>query len=54
MPVDLPQLGEKLVLQPGVRGPSFDMYDYLLAVRDDAVEGVWPLALPQFGAHPAE
>jgi D-serine deaminase-like pyridoxal phosphate-dependent protein len=39
-----PKLGEKLKLVPGHCDPTVNLYDWIVAVRNDRVEGLWPVA----------
>jgi len=39
-----PYLGEKLRLVPGHCDPTINLYDWIIGVRGDAVETVWPVA----------
>ena len=39
-----PALGAKLKLVPGHCDPTVNLYDWLIAVRGDRVEGLWPVA----------
>jgi len=39
-----PALGEKLRLVPGHCDPTVNLYDWLVGIRGDAVEAVWPVA----------
>jgi D-serine deaminase-like pyridoxal phosphate-dependent protein len=38
-----PELGERLRLIPGHVDPTFNLYDWVVAVRDGRVESVWPV-----------
>ena len=38
-----PELGERLQLVPGHVDPTFNLYDWVVAVRDGRVESVWPV-----------
>jgi D-serine deaminase-like pyridoxal phosphate-dependent protein len=38
-----PELGERLHLVPGHVDPTFNLYDWVVAVRDGRVESVWPV-----------
>jgi D-serine deaminase-like pyridoxal phosphate-dependent protein len=38
-----PKLGERLRLVPGHVDPTFNLYDWVVAVRDGQVESVWPV-----------
>ena len=38
-----PELGERLRLIPGHVDPTFNLYDWVVAVRDGRVETVWPV-----------
>jgi len=38
-----PELGERLHLVPGHVDPTFNLYDWVVAVRDGRVEAVWPV-----------
>src|SRR4029079_16898220 len=39
-----PQLGERLRLVPGHCDPTVNLYDWIVAVRNDRVEALWPVA----------
>ena len=39
-----PQLGERLRLVPGHCDPTVNLYDWIVAVRKDRVEALWPVA----------
>jgi D-serine deaminase-like pyridoxal phosphate-dependent protein len=39
-----PHLGEKLRLVPGHCDPTINLYDWIIGVRHDTVEAVWPVA----------
>ena len=39
-----PRLGEKLLLVPGHCDPTVNLYDWIVGVRGDRVECVWPVA----------
>ena len=38
-----PELGERLRLIPGHVDPTFNLYDWVVAVRDGRVEALWPV-----------
>ncbi len=38
-----PRLGEKLRLVPGHCDPTINLHDWIVGVRDDTVEAVWPV-----------
>lgn len=38
-----PSIGTRYMLQPGHVDPTFNMYDWVVGVRDGVVEGVWPI-----------
>jgi D-serine deaminase-like pyridoxal phosphate-dependent protein len=38
-----PELGERLRLVPGHVDPTFNLYDWVVAVRDGRVEALWPV-----------
>ena len=38
-----PRLGEKVRLIPGHCDPTVNLYDYIVGVRGDRVESVWPI-----------
>ena len=38
-----PEVGTRYRLQPGHVDPTFNMYDWVVGVRDGVVEGVWPV-----------
>lgn len=38
-----PEVGTRYRLQPGHVDPTFNMYDWVVAVRNGVVEGVWPV-----------
>lgn len=44
VPAELPPLGTKLLLQPGHCDPTVNLYDCVVAFRNDQVVGVWPVA----------
>ena len=37
------KVGERLQLVPGHVDPTFNLYDWVVAVRDGRVESVWPV-----------
>ena len=39
-----PRLGERLKLVPGHCDPTVNLYDWIVAVRNDRVESLWPVA----------
>lgn len=39
-----PRLGERLKLVPGHCDPTVNLYDWVVAVRNDQVEALWPVA----------
>jgi D-serine deaminase-like pyridoxal phosphate-dependent protein len=39
-----PRLGERLKLVPGHCDPTVNLYDWIVAVRNDRVEALWPVA----------
>jgi D-serine deaminase-like pyridoxal phosphate-dependent protein len=41
--VRAPELGERLRLVPGHVDPTFNLYDWVVAVRDGHVEALWPV-----------
>jgi len=45
-----PALGEKLLLVPGHCDPTVNLYDWLVCVRGDRVEALWPIAARGAGA----
>lgn len=42
-PATLPPLGTLIRLQPGHCDPTFNLYDWVVGVRGDLVEAVWPV-----------
>jgi D-serine deaminase-like pyridoxal phosphate-dependent protein len=44
VPAELPPLGTKLLLQPGHCDPTVNLYDSIVAFRNNQVVGVWPVA----------
>jgi D-serine deaminase-like pyridoxal phosphate-dependent protein len=41
--VEVPQLGEKLLLVPGHCDPTINLYDWYVCVRNGIVEALWPI-----------
>jgi 3-hydroxy-D-aspartate aldolase len=41
---EAPKLGEKLRLVPGHCDPTVNLHDWIVGVRDDKVEALWPVA----------
>jgi D-serine deaminase-like pyridoxal phosphate-dependent protein len=41
--VRAPTLGEKLRLVPGHCDPTVNLYDWLVCVRGERVEALWPI-----------
>ncbi len=38
-----PVIGNRYLLQPGHVDPTFNMYDWVVGMRDGVVQGVWPV-----------
>ena len=38
------RVGDRVAFQPPHCDPTVNLYDEIHAVRDDTVEGVWPIA----------
>jgi D-serine deaminase-like pyridoxal phosphate-dependent protein len=41
--VEMPVVGDQVLLAPGHCDPTVNLYDHLLAVRGDVVEELWPV-----------